>query len=235
MAAKYRADHKSKHRARALTVVVICSLLLAATAGGFVVFDVLQNQEVAVRGVSRTVAQEVQGQTAQRVVVDEPLYTFTLPPDWKETARQTTASERSVTWQWQAKEANRWLKLYVDTIPANLAANRLLPVEVAHDTTITYGQLSENCATFTGPAGTAALQTNNPGPTRSKWQQIDFICDLTKFVENKVGVGSVEGINTISLTGPTGGSHRYFFLYTDHNIQPNYGILYDALRSFLPK
>ena len=72
-------------------------------------------------------------------------------------------------------------------------------------------------------------------PAQARWEGVDFICNLTNVVENKVGASSAAAINTIPVEGPTKGLHRYFFLYNDQNIQPKYNILSDALNSFMPK
>jgi hypothetical protein len=232
MPSTYRAGHRpSKRRGRKLAKVLICSILLVGILGGLLIRDVLKNQDVEpVSGAARSVAQQVKGDSTEKLTINEPLYRLALPGDWKEIDRKKVATEQSITWQAKKKNAdNRWLKLYIDTIPPDFAVNRLLPVEASADGSLSFSEISDNCANFTRPG------TNEKIPGPSKWQQVNFICDLPNFVQNKVGTGSAAGINTIKISTPDKGEHRYFFLYTDHNIQPDYTILYDALHSFRAK
>lgn len=221
---KYRLGYRPKRRGRKVVAVVIPVLLILGGLGGFLAWDVLRQETTVVSGPGRSVPQVLDEQTSlQQTVIDQPLYSLQLPPDWKEVERRNAATEQSITWQAKKKgEDNRWLKVYVDKVPADLAFNRLLPVDPGGNA-ISYRQISDNCANFTNPG------TNNKIPTASKWQQIPFICDLPNFVQNKVGT------NPIELAGPTKGKHRYVFLYTDHNIQPDYNILYNALKTFKAK
>jgi len=231
MSRKYRAGHTPKHRGRKIVIVMIPVMVILAGLGGIVAWDVLKNQDtVAVSGPTNSVAQVLDSQSSrQPVTIDEQLYSLQLPADWKEVERRITDQEQSVGWQAKQKgEDNRWLKIYIDKIPSDLAVNRLLPVDPSGDT-IAYRQLSDNCANFTNPG------TNNKVPTASKWQQINFICDLPNFVQNKVGIGSIAGLNKVEITGTTKGKHAYFLVYTDHNVQPDYNILYNALKTFRAK
>ncbi|HUP26425.1 MAG TPA: hypothetical protein VM124_02125 [Candidatus Limnocylindrales bacterium] len=235
MDTRYHYDHKPTRRRRrqALPVIAI-SLLVLGGIGALVWRDIRKNSDNEVSGKSKVILQ-ARDDPAARLVVNEPFFTMDLPEDWKELKRQNDQTENSITWQSTKNPgAGRSLKLYVDTIPTTRSVNRLLPV-MSQDNMITVGDISENCATFT-QGGTlnvhdAALLKDAP----AKWNKVDFICDLARVNDNEVGTGSIGSVNSVTVIGPAKGAHKYFFFYTEHNIQPNYDILYNAIRSFKAK
>jgi hypothetical protein len=72
-------------------------------------------------------------------------------------------------------------------------------------------------------------------PTPGKWQGVNFICDLPNYLREVAGTGSADGINMVSVTGPAGGKHAYFFTYTDHTVQPDFSIFRTIISSFQAK
>lgn len=231
----YRYDHRSAKHHRTAIVIIVVVVLLIAPIVYFVYRDIVSNSSSVVDGQTKVVGQVVGGDDTGGFKVDEPLFSMTLPSDWKQTGRFTSTTEQSITWQAGKKnEDNRWLKLYIDTIPADIAVNRMLPVTVNGDS-LTTGDVSDSCATFTGGGTLDAQKATLLRPAPAKWQGVDFICNLPSVVENQVGVAAVGGVNKIVIEGPTKGTHTYFFVYTDHNIQPNYTILSDAVESFRAK
>lgn len=228
MTRKYRVGRNPKNRGRKVFVVMACSMVIIGGLGGFLVWDTQRNsRQEEVMGASRTVTQAGDKDATEPVNVNEPFFSFSLPPDWKLKERIKSPNEQSITWQATKKgEDNRWFKIYFDTIPADLPVNRLLPVDIV-DNTLSYRQVSDNCANFT-----TVPNPQNKTPLPSKWQGVDFICDVPNFVQNKVGVNAPGALNAATITGPTKGKHKYFFVYTDHNIQPDYTILYTIVRSF---
>ncbi len=234
MSLRYRYNHQSpKHRKRTVVIIGIVMLIMSA-GGGLIFWDLGRSTSKTVSSDSREV-QQVLSEAGQQFTVDEPEFIFELPGDWKETGRKNLPNEHSISWQSTKKnEDNRSLKLYIDTIPTTKAVNRLVPI-MAQGNSLTVGDISENCTTFTGGGTLNAQEAQKLKPAPAKWQGVDFICNLPAVIENEVGTGSAEGINTFSVNGPAKGTHKYFFLYTDHNIQPNYTIIIDALRSFKAK
>ncbi len=232
---KYHYDHKpTRHKLRSALIVITLSLLILGSIGTVIWRDIHKNSNTQVSGKTRTILQ-AGNDPISRLTIDEPLFSMELPGGWKELKRKNDAIEKSITWQpSKAPDDGHSLKIYIDTIPTSHSLNRLLPV-MAQGNTIVTGDISENCATFTQGgtlnAGQAVLLKDTP----AKWNKVDFICDLPRVVDNEVGTGSTEGINTITLVGPTKGAHKYFFLFTEHSNQPDYNILYNALRSFKAK
>ncbi len=213
--------------------MVVCLLLVAGIVA-LVVNDLRKNGNAEVTGTNRVIGQVV-GDNGEKRTIDEPFYTFSLPTDWKETARVTNTQEQSITWTGTKKtNAQRTLKLYVDTIPPSISINRAIPV-TARGNALEVGDVSENCATFTQGGTLDTDKAIHLSPTTARWQGVDFICNLPNVVENQVGTASHDGINQVTVTGSAKGAHKYFFLYTDHSIQPDYSILIDALSSFQAK
>lgn len=231
MSSKYQIGKVRKSRGRKIVGALITAVLIVGVLGGILAWDTIRgSQPEEVMGASRSVPQAAEVEEQTKAAISEPLFGFDLPPDWKQKGKVNSPTEQSITWQATKKgEDNRWLTIYIDTIPANLAVNRLLPVNVLEDG-LNYEQISENCTNFT-----PVTNPVNKQPTPSKWQGVDFICDIPNFVQNKVGVSVAGALNSIVLTGQTKGKHKYFMIYTDHNIQPDYTILYNAIKTFRVK
>jgi hypothetical protein len=130
---------------------------------------------------------------------------------------------------------DRYMTIYIDTIPKSLPVIYELPLAV-HNNQLAYGEMSGNCSGFTpgGTLNTYEAETLMPAP--STWDGINFMCNLPEVILNQVGTGAIgEPVNTVTITGPTGGTHNYFFFYADMNPNPNYSILTDAIQSFRAK
>ncbi len=233
MEAKYKFGHRPARRRRTrFLITFLISTAILGVIGGIIWLDLRgTKEEKVVEGTSRQVAQVIDEQNSVKKI-DEPTFTIELPTDWKESARVNTSQEHSITWQATKKhEDNRYMTMYVDVIPKTRAVTRMLPLTVQGNSLIV-GEASANCSTFTKHGdGTGRQDQDEP----AKYQNVNFICDLGRSIDNEVGTGSPEGVNTITVTGPARGKHSYFFVYTDHNIQQNTDIFYDALKSFRAK
>lgn len=162
-------------------------------------------------------------------------FSVTLPNDWVLKEHTSTPYE-SFSWQAGKKGAdNRWLTIYVDTMPTSMAFNRLQPVSIANNRLLISGPISDNCTAFTGSQG--AMKPSKPGidtlPT--KWQDVNFLCDMGNFTRNVVGVGTDDSGVQVPLMSSNGSRHAFMFVYTDHNANPDYQILEKALTSFTLK
>lgn len=234
MSVRYRYNHRAVKRHHIIGIVLGVAVLMIGILVMLLMLDVRKNQNTKSEGTSRVVGQVV-GDEGGTQTIDHELFMFTLPGDWKELSRVNTDSERSITWTTtKANDSARELKIYIDTIPSTLPVNRLLPVTIQSNQLVP-GTVSTNCATFTQGGIMDAQKATQLQPAQARWEGVDFICNLTNIVENKVGASSSVAINTIPLEGVVKGMHKYFFLYNDQNIQPKYDILSDAVRSFTPK
>ncbi|HTE22652.1 MAG TPA: hypothetical protein VK674_06450 [Candidatus Limnocylindria bacterium] len=232
MTRRYQIGSRPTRRLRKFFGVVVVSLIAFGGLAGFVLWDMNRSSlNGEVEGEARSVAQKEDVKAAvNQLAADEPFFSFSLPAGWVAVDRRNAPTERSITWHASKskKTVGHSLKLYIDAIPKDIAVNKLLPVDVAGNT-VTYRQISENCKNFT----TARKSSTMPQP--SKWQGVDFTCDLPNFVQNKVGTAAPGEINAMTITGPTKGKHKYLFVYTDHHNQPDYQVLYTALKTFQAK
>ena len=215
------------YRKRALTIVIIILLVVAVITGWYIEY----NSGTTIIHSSGAKTTTVSTNAVSVQTFNEPVFSIQLPIDWK-LISHTTGIYDSYTWQDTTKyEDNRNLNLYVDTIPTTAAVDRLQPV-IAEGDRLQVGVMSDNCLTFVGPTKINAQSAQSLPNQVAKWQGINFICDLGNYNRNAVGTSSPQGINTVTLTGPTTGQHSFFFLYTDHNITPDYTIFTNALASF---
>lgn len=153
-------------------------------------------------------------------------FQINLPKDWQQITPPTASAAYS--WRGATKDNNaRALDVYIDAIPANFAVNRMLPLTANGSGVQATGGVSNNCSTFT----LASTTDPHTGIAPSKWDGIDFLCDMANYVRNVVGTSSADGVNTLSVSGPSG-THRYFFVYTDHSGEPEYDTFTQALQSF---
>lgn len=230
----YKYNHHSVRHHRAFWVVLGITIFVLAPVAFFIYKDISNNGSVSVEGEGRIVGQVV-GDNSDGFAVNEELFSLSLPEDWKELERADTAVERSITWvATKENQDARWLTLYIDKIPPEIAVNRLLPVTI-RGTGLVLGDVSDNCATFTEGGSLNVNEAAKLRPTVAQWQEVKFICNLPAVIDNEVGVSTSQGINTITMSGAKGGEHTYFFLFTDHTIQPNYTILKNAIESFRVK
>lgn len=232
---KYHYDHRPiTRRRRPVLFVLVLSLLIIGGIGGLVWRDMNKNKDAESAGATRTILQAGQ-EPITRLSVNEPTFSLELPGDWKELSRKNEPGERSITWLSTKKpQEGRTLTLHIDTIPTTRPINRLLPVTVEGNSFVV-GELSENCATFTQGGTLNVFEASKLKPTPAKWKKVDFLCNLPLVNDNEVGTGSLEGNNTVTVTGKVGGAHKYFFVFIDHSSQANYEIFKNTVSSFKAK
>jgi hypothetical protein len=217
-----------KFRLRPLAITI--SVLLVGLLLGY--WLITRNSNTQLNNNDKPLISTVKA-ASQNTDINEADFSLSLPGKWVLTQKNWDARYRA--WQWQLQDAKlaagRWVRLYEDTIPADYAYNYLLPLEANGDSLI-IGQISGNCADFTTTA-----QTHNNGTIAAvaKWQQISFYCDYGNQVFQVVGTSSKEGINSVSLTGSSGHTHKFFFLYQDNNVTPDLNTLAGILATFRVK
>lgn len=157
-----------------------------------------------------------------------PYFKISLPTTWEDKGRKNPFSyEVYYLFQNGLKDYdNRWLRVYVDVFPKDIAINRLLPVTLT-DGKISPGVLSDECTAFTDAPKAGVMSAT------AKWQGVTFYCDFAK-AQNLTGTASAEEGYGITMTGPSGTPHKYFFTYSDFNVRPDYQFLSEALKSFQP-
>jgi hypothetical protein len=157
-------------------------------------------------------------------------YRIELPKGWEFLGKKNPTTEE-VYYEYQSKIENydnRWLKVYVDVFPPAYPINQLLPIEPLNNKLKT-GTMSGDCRSFEGAPkqGSGASQSQT---WQATWQGISFTCN-TATQQNITGTASVQEGYGVTVSGSKG-THKYFFVYTDHNIRPQLSILTDAVKSF---
>lgn len=177
------------------------------------------------RQITSTIAATPEG----TVHFTEPTFTFELPIDWKKTGELTTGPYHEYTFQASKKNAdNRWLYVYVDSLPTDMAVNKVVRVEANGDK-LTHGEVSNNCTEFTTQSSPRQLKV----PAR--WDGIDFLCDYDSKTRNVVGTSAPGSMNKVVLQNVGFTKRAFFFVYEDNNYNPDYSILYNMLDSFTAK
>lgn len=232
----YRANYRVSRKKRALIPVVLFVFAFAASAAYFFIkYDVNKSTSIKTGDQTATSYYDA-GKNDTKLVIDEKLYSFALPSDWKEVSRSKTPTDLYI--EWQSTEKNyeaRTLKLHIDTIPKDFGVNKIIPISVVNNRLVP-GDLSDNCANF----NTEKYQS---GPTvqkviekiAAKWEQANFTCDIGNHERNVIGTAVVNGDYNLALQNSSGEKHSFFFVYTDHTINPDYQIVNDVLRSFKMK
>lgn len=159
--------------------------------------------------------------------IDTDLYTMELPSDWKQISQNADTRYTSTKWEVQSGIKNRWIEVFTDRIPPDMAFNRIIPVVITGKT-IARETTSDNCSKFTPKTSDAVLKVP------SKWQYATFLCDLSNATDNIVGVADKSG-TTLSLTGGVRGTHSYMFVYTDRGIPEDQTPISTALKTLIPK
>jgi len=226
----YRHNIKVR-RQRNFMIVLLAAIIISITS---LIIWFLIHRDVGNPAETTNAAPIITDHTAQegqKIHINERTFSFDLPIDWKLQSKDT---KPYIYWIWQSTKKNgdnRLLTLYIDGAPADQAINYLLPL-TKKDDGVTVGTMSSRCNDFT-PDVQAAIKANKTIPSR--WQGINFICDAPNVAQQKVGIGSTDGLNTIKLTGNISGTHSYFFLYNDQNIHFDSSILTDAMESLKVK
>jgi hypothetical protein len=228
-----RGTHKKIKRKLWLGIVLVLVMLFGA--GGFFTVQLLHESEPSIttpKAITREYAPEAINDSK---AFDQQLFTVSLPNDWL-LKEHTTEPYNLYSFQATKKNAdNRFLEIYVDKLPPDRPYNRLMPVSVDNNKIIVTGSVSDNCTTFTGPQGANQAAAPKVDSLPAKWQGVDFKCDMANYSRNVVGVGAAAAGSKLPLLGATSGKHTFYFIYIDHNVNPDYQILEEALSSLTLK
>ncbi len=228
----YRLGRRGKKKAkRKLWVSILIVLLIVCGGVGVGIFMLLREDTEQISLPQAITREYAPPQGEDEKIFTQETYTFRLPSDWVFKGHNEYPTN-IYSYQATAKNAdNRTLEIYVDRVPTDKAFNRILPVIISENKIVVTGSVSENCIEFTGLNGVNP-QTAGVSTLMSKWQGVEFLCDVGNYTRNLVGVGTIDTKTNIILTGPESKQHTYYFLYIDHNINPDYQILEKALESF---
>lgn len=164
--------------------------------------------------------------TGAKVPVDKKLFTMVLPSGWHEASTdKKLAITPTYTFDSPQVQAQT-MDIYIDKLPTSMAVNKAIVVSTQGDG-LAYDSVSDNCTNFTE----ASLKNPKTGDASARWQTINFLCDMSNPDRAVVGTMSTEGINQVTVVGPTVGAHKLFITFTDNNINPNYSSFYEILQT----
>lgn len=226
----YEVGHRRRRNWRLAILAMLALVLL--TAGVYIYRQFEKDTQTVIRNTPGT-THELVIPNSQKQRFDENTFTFEAPADWKlvkhDTAPYNLFSYRSTL----TNADNRSLDIYMDTIPQKLAVNKAVAVR-AQENMLSHGLTSDNCMTFT--AGTSSdAHIIKPLSFVAKWDGVEFICDNDNTLRNVIGTSAAASVNKVTMTGSSGNSHSFFYVYTDNNATPDYTIFYNMLDSFTLK
>ena len=157
--------------------------------------------------------------------VTKPEFSVEFPAGWVERTVIPSPIGPKYTFAAPSPQAKQF-DIYIDNPPTNLAINKAIAVSAQGDG-MTHDRVSENCITYTDP------KSKNPqtGNAPARWQEINFICDMSNTERQVVGAISRDGMNQIAVSGPKNVAHKVFVTYTDNDISPDYTVFYGILNT----
>lgn len=221
---KYQLGHHKRHH---YWVYGIAMVLVVGLVGGGVTLGRQMLQPNTQLSQSKPYIGYVPVSSTPTQAIQKSVFSMNLPTTWKSTAPPPIAYT-VYSWKGSGDDDARRLDVYVDKLPSAMAVNHLLPLEGDGDLVTITGLVSDNCANFTDKSTESAATGTAP----AKWSGVSFLCDLGNYERDVVGTGSAEGINTVTVTGPKTGPHRFFFVYTDNSANPDYTLFQTILKSF---
>lgn len=217
------------HKIRHTILTVAITLVVVGGGAGAYLFFTQDTQSSIVASPKATTVKSVAVPNDTHAAFTEANFSFTLPQDWKKTGEVTTGPYHKYSYQATLKNNdNRYLDIYQDSLPLNMPVNLEVAVRSEGDH-LSHGMVSDNCTNFTTKESPHALTA------QAKWDGVDFICDMDNTGENIVGTSAPGSINKVELTNVGFTKHSFFFVYTDHNYNPDYNIFYSMLDSFTVK
>jgi hypothetical protein len=219
----YRLGQRRLSRKRLYVTLLVFLLLVGAAAA---IAKLYLKPQASISKKPDPVVSHV-SYAAQTVTYNTPLFSISVPKDFKQVTSNTDTPVPNYIWQGTTKDNQaRWVDVYVDKSVPELAVNRVIQVQAGGATLNVLGDVSDNCVSFTDGADA------HPHTISAKWQGLSFLCDSGNYERDVVGVVSPDGLNTVALTTREGATHHIFITYTDNSPQADYTIFKAALQSF---
>jgi len=221
----YRLGHRKTHHyvIGGGLLIIVASL---AVTGAILSGKIFQAHTVLRQ--SPPITHTVLGDTTQTQQVSKGPFIFDIPADWHE-VEAPRVPYAVYSWAGTTKlSAAQRLDIYIDNVPLDMAVNRLQPVQANGDHLDIVGPTSDNCTSFTTRVPTSV----NTGYAPSKWNGVNFLCDMANYERDVVATGSAGPINATTLVGSTSGSHHVLLVYTDHNLSPDFITFVSIIKSF---
>jgi hypothetical protein len=220
-------QEKPKRRHRKLFWLIIFLIILLLFIWGFIFIRNHLKPDTVLHQSQAKVTKVTLDQKTK--TYNEPDFSIDIPVKWQPIARPP-GPYQSYTWQTSSGGSNgQQLVVYEDSIPGNIAVNRVLIISAEGDHIATNGVASDNCFQYTISGAARLGEFGAP----AKWQGVNFICDVSNQARDVIGTSSTDGVNQVIMKSQsTGASHKFFFTYDNQNYaNPNYTEFYSAVQS----
>lgn len=138
-------------------------------------------------------------------IFSTPYFQLQTNSTWTEISRESNAN-KFVYRSMRANLVEHELVIYVNQIPENLAANRVLPVDPRGDFELIPQSVTEHCMKTAGGS-----RIDNPLVTM---QRVKFRCDADS-TDYSVLVGMTDGSSSITMRRPNGTKATYAMRYSN--------------------
>ena len=228
--------YRSQIKRRVFVRFALYSLPFLAILGFIIWLIFLKQQPTTTTNFAKEGAQVAVVKPEKVVFDDSGLFKITLPSSWGKNGRKNPFTNQ-VYYEYQSRAKNydnRWLRIYVDVYPTNFAVSRVLPVSIKQNRVVIESpeSVSDECWTFTGAPLANNGDDSGAGQTwAAKWKNINFTCDMNKN-RNYVGAVSESEGYGLTMVSANGDKHKYFFVYIDNNVRPDFEIFTDSITTF---
>jgi hypothetical protein len=202
-------------------LVFFCILIIGLLAAVYMYFTVVVQRESNTEDV--TTSGQTNSYFAPSVnIFRSPYFQFQAGNTWVEVPTESTPN-KFVYRSLRSNLIEHELVVYVNQIPADLSANRVLPVNIKSGGELLPISVSEHCLKA---AGAQSMQDKEVLMDRVK-----FLCDSDS-TNYTVLAGMVDGTSTIQLPRPDGTTASYVIRYTNLKATPESSQLIQITDSF---
>jgi hypothetical protein len=155
-------------------------------------------------------------------VLRSQFFQFQANNNWVEVPSESTANKFVYRYN-RSNLVEHELVVYVNEVPANVKANRVLPVEINMGNQLQRSSVSDHCNSL--------LKSNTSTDPVITFQRVTFACnaDSTNY---SVIVGQQDGRTSLTMIRPDSTSAQYTILYNNLKATPDAGELYQIVDSF---
>lgn len=197
-------------------------ILIGIVAGGVYAYYSVVNQESSNTAASSTSSTTSAYYAPSVKIFKSTFFQFQTDRHWVESVNESN-NNKYVYRSMNGNLIEHELTVYVNQIPGDLSANRVLPINIKPDRGLQPEKVSQHCA---GSAG--APRIDKPLIVLDR---VKFRCDSdsTNFT---VLVGTVDSDSILRLSRPNGNTAQYTLYYTNLKAIPDTAELTEILESF---
>jgi hypothetical protein len=225
----YHVDkkHKPKLGYKSIIIFLIVFLIICAILATLLWFFIFKNSTSTSANFIKAGSDKIviSGPTVK--VHTNALFSISLPEAWVSNGRYNPFSNQEY-YEFQdktPKNDNRWFRVYVDVFPSDYPLKQVTAISAVGDK-LDVGIMSDECQNFTKGAVNSNVSTI--------WNGLKFTCSLNPLNRDSGSLNKNGGYG-VRVTGLSGQSHNYFFVYKDLNSHPRFDNMADILKSFVAK